>query len=154
MRMPQPSIRFKIVSVVKHALLENPCVLLHSLFFLNPFPFFYCHYASSLIAFKIHILSVLQCIHLPMLWASPKICCVPETANGSFVFSVLVLCFVVVVCWVFFFSRSFFPADSCLNIAQQSCGISEIWDTKSFSLIPITDYFVLLTSLWSWSMQI
>jgi len=46
--VPQPCIRFKIVSVVKYALLENPCVLLPSLCFLNPFPFFYFCYTSSL----------------------------------------------------------------------------------------------------------
>lgn len=58
----QPCSRFSIVPVVKYALVENPCV--RFILFLNPFPFFYFCYTSSLIAFIILILSVLQCIHL------------------------------------------------------------------------------------------
>lgn len=88
----QPCSGFNIAPVVKYVLVENPCV--RFIFFLNPCPFFYFCYTSSLIAFRILILSVLQCIHLSTSWANPKISVHTRNSKWGFcVLTVLVLCF-------------------------------------------------------------
>lgn len=81
--------------------------LIHSLFFLNPLPFFYFCYIRSLIVFIIYVIYFLKHIHLSASWANPKISVMYQKEQMSVLCSVLVWCY---ACLVFFplFSRSFF----------------------------------------------